>query len=118
MFRAGSFRQEFVTERKEHDASQSERSANGRIVEHVERRAAISSRTRDTIMFGEVPICVIGLPTSEANATGIRNIEGGTFEAIAICMATGSYRKRPRVLTKAERMATRGSRCLPAVAGS
>ena len=41
----------------------------------------ISSRTRDTTMLGEVPICVIRPPSSEAKAIGIRKVDGEVLGA-------------------------------------
>ncbi len=49
----------------------------------------ISSRTRDTMMLGEVPIWVINPPSSDPKAIGIRNIEGDTPDFRAIWKAIG-----------------------------
>ena len=66
----------------------------------------ISSRTRDTTMLGEVPICVIRPPSSEAKAIGIRKIDGDVFERRANWKAIGiMIASAPMFLTKADRIA-------------
>jgi len=49
----------------------------------------ISSRTRLTMMLGEVPINVISPPSSEANAIGIRKADGEVSDFFAIWNAAG-----------------------------
>ncbi len=67
----------------------------------------ISSRTRDTTMLGEVPICVISPPSSEANAIGIRNVEGEVLERRANWNAIGiMIASAPMFFTKADSTAT------------
>ena len=62
-----------------------------------------SSRTRDTTMLGEVPICVISPPSSEPKAIGIRKIEADTPERRANWNAIGiMIASAPMFLTKAE----------------
>jgi hypothetical protein len=76
----------------------------------------ISSRPRDTMMFGEVPICVISPPNSDAKDIGISNIDGETADTRAVCMATGiMIASAPIFLTKAESnttMPTRVTSCV------
>ena len=49
----------------------------------------ISSRTRLTMMLGDVPISVISPPSSEANAIGIRKADGEVSDFFAIWNAAG-----------------------------
>ena len=66
-----------------------------------------SPRSRDTTMLGEVPICVINPPSSEANAIGIRKVEGETFERRANWKAMGiMIASAPMFFTKADSTAT------------
>ena len=70
-------------------------------------RRSISSRTRETTMLGEVPICVIRPPSSEPNAIGIRNTDGETPERRANWKAIGiMIASAPMFLTKADRTVT------------
>ena len=58
-------------------------------------------------MLGEVPICVISPPSKEANAIGIRNVEGEVLERRANWNAIGIMIARaPMFFTKADRTAT------------
>ena len=62
-------------------------------------------------MFGEVPICVIRPPSSEAKAMGIRNIDGETRDFRAIWKATGIIiASAPIFLMNAESTATIATR--------
>ena len=73
----------------------------------VNASPVISSRTRETTMLGEVPICVISPPSSEPNAIGMRNTDGDTpdrlanWKAIGIMMASA-----PMFFTKADSTVT------------
>ena len=67
----------------------------------------ISSRRRDTMMFGEVPISVIVPPSSEPNASGMSSSEGEQFERLAICSAIGIIiASAPMFFTNAESSVT------------
>ena len=63
----------------------------------------ICSRTRLTMMLGEVPTSVISPPSSEANDIGIRNTDGEVLLFFAIWKAAGiSIASAPTFLTNAE----------------
>ncbi len=67
----------------------------------------ISSRIRDTTMLGDVPICVIRPPSKEANAIGIRKVDGEALERRANWNAIGiMIASAPMFFTKAESTAT------------
>ena len=67
----------------------------------------ISSRTRETTMLGEVPICVISPPSSEAKAIGIRKVDGDVSERRANWKAIGiMIASAPMFFTKADSTAT------------
>ena len=73
----------------------------------VKGSPVISPRTRETMMLGEVPICVISPPSSEPNAIGIRNMEGDTPERLAIWKAIGiMIASAPMFFTKADSTVT------------
>ena len=58
-----------------------------------------SSRTRDTMMLGEVPTRVTMPPSSEPKAIGMRKLDGGVLVRRAIWNATGNHhRERADVL--------------------
>ncbi len=69
----------------------------------------ISSRTRETMMLGEVPISVTMPPSSEPNAIGINSADTGlsflraSWNAIGIIIASA-----PMFFTNADRMVTLG----------
>src|SRR3546814_10820385 len=64
---------------------------------------SISSRTRLTMMLGEVPTSVISPPSSAANDIGIRKTEGGVLFFFAIWNAEGiSIASAPTFLTSAD----------------
>ena len=66
-----------------------------------------SSRMRETMMFGEVPISVIVPPSSEPKAIGISRQEGEVPVRRASWKATGiSMASAPMFLTKAESTVT------------
>ena len=50
----------------------------------------ICSRTRETTMLGEVPICVIRPPSSDPKAIGIRKAEGESPNAAQTGTRSGS----------------------------
>ena len=77
-------------------------------VEHREgRRRSAPARTRETMMFGEVPISVIRPPSSEPKAIGIRKTEGDTPERRANWKAIGiMIASAPMFLTKADSTVT------------
>src|SRR3546814_11139784 len=64
---------------------------------------SISSRTRLTMMLGEVPTSVISPPSSAANDIGIRKTEGGVLFFFAIWSAEViSIASAPTFLTSAD----------------
>ena len=66
-----------------------------------------SSRTRDTMMLGEVPTRVTMPPSSEPKAIGIRKLEGGVLVRRAIWNATGIIiASAPMFFTKADSTVT------------
>ena len=66
-----------------------------------------SPRTRDTMMLGDVPICVINPPSSAPKAIGIRKRDGETLERRANWKAIGiMIASAPIFLTKAESTVT------------
>ena len=70
-----------------------------------------SSRTRDTTMFGEVPISVISPPSSEPKAIGIRKTDADTFERRANWKAIGiMIASAPMFFTKADSTVTTETR--------
>ena len=71
----------------------------------------ISSRTRDTMMLGEVPTSVTMPPSSEPNDIGISNDDGEVPVRRASWKATGiSIASAPIFLTKAESKVTEPTR--------
>ena len=73
----------------------------------VKGAPTISSRARDTMMLGEVPICVIRPPSSAPNDIGIMKLEGEVPERLAIWNASGiMMANAPTFLTKADRIVT------------
>jgi hypothetical protein len=63
----------------------------------------ICSRTRETMILGDVPTSVMRPPSSEANDIGIRNTDGEVLDFLAILSAAGiNMARAPMFFTIAE----------------
>ena len=101
-------RQQPVAEGEEDDARDGDaRAPTGGKSNMLNGSPSNSSRTRDTMMLGEVPIRVTMPPSSEPKAIGIRKRDGEVLVRRAIWKATGIIiASAPMFLTKAESTVT------------
>ena len=106
--RSGTMRLKNSMKRMPHTASTAPTGVKSNM---VKLSPVISSRSRETTMFGEVPIWVIRPPRRAANAMGIRNFEAGVPDFLANWKASGiMMASAPIFLMKAESTATETSR--------